>query len=73
MKTEKKKVDPRAKPAPPRFNPRVMRVKFFLRVENINPPRKKMRVMRVDPAGSTRFAISTYKAESTQDTFFTLF
>ena len=26
-----------------------MRVKFFLRVENINPSRKKVRVMRVRP------------------------
>ena len=57
-KNEKKKVDLRAKPVPPRFNPRVMQVNFFLQVENINPPRQKVLVIRVDPAGSTHFAIS---------------
>ena len=31
---------------------------FFLWVENINPPRQKMLVMQVDPAGSTHFSIS---------------
>ena len=61
MKTAKKKkrVDPRAKPAPPRFNPRVMRGKFFLRIENINPSHQKVQVMWVNPTGSTRFTIST--------------
>ena len=39
--TKKKRVDPRTKPAPPRFNPWVIRVKFFLRVKNINLPHKK--------------------------------
>ena len=31
---------------------------FFLRFENINPPRQTVQVMQVDSAGSTRFAIS---------------
>ena len=36
-----------------------MQVKIILRVENVNLSRKKLRVMWVNPAGSTRFTIST--------------
>ena len=47
---EKKKDDPQAKPTSPYFNPRVTQVFFFffLLVENINPPHKKLQVMRVN-------------------------
>ena len=34
-------------------------VSNFLQVENINPHRQKMQIMRVDPADSTHFAISS--------------
>ena len=50
---KKKRVDRWAKPTPPRFNLQVMQVKFFLRVENINPPRQKVRVMRIRPVLSS--------------------
>ena len=49
MKTEKKKKELTRGPNPPRFNLQVMRVNFFLRVKNINPPRQKVRVMQVRP------------------------
>ena len=52
-KDENKKIWParQTRPAP--------RVDIFLRVENINPTRQKLQVMRVNAAGSTYFAIST--------------
>ena len=54
---QKKRGDLWAKLAPPCFNPRVMQVKFFLRAENINPPRQKM---WVNLAGSICFAICNW-------------
>ena len=44
----------------------------LLRVKNINSPRKKVQIMRVNPIGSTHFAISTtvYHKDSLQNSKF---
>ena len=53
-----KKFDPRVKPAPSRFNPRVMGVEIFLQVKNINLTRQKLWVMQVNPTDPTHLTIS---------------
>ena len=55
----KKKCGLRAKLALSRFNQLIKQVKIFLRIENINPPDKKLLIMWVNPMSLTHFAIST--------------
>ena len=64
-KSEKKVTHGPNSPRPALLQPasQVGWAEIFLRVENINPPPKKLQVMRVNPADPTRFTISSTLVE----------